>query len=82
MPTGKNQDLPRPPTTQAELLRSPFWKAFKLSQRVEINGLPDVGFFAPVDWEKIPKGRKTVTSKWADTYKGDEQGYCVKTKSG
>ena len=31
MPKGKIQDLPPPPTTQAELLRSPFRKAFKLS---------------------------------------------------
>ena len=30
MPTGKIQDLPPPPTTQAELLRSPFRKAFEL----------------------------------------------------
>ena len=37
MLTGKNQDLPPPPTTQAELLRSPFRKAFELSQRVEIT---------------------------------------------
>ena len=36
MHTGKCQDLPSPPTTQAELLRSPFQKAFELSQRVEI----------------------------------------------
>ena len=63
MPTGKNQDLPPPPTTQAKLLRSPFRKAFELSQRVEIEGLLDVGCFAPVDGEKIPKGRKIVASK-------------------
>ena len=69
MPTGKIQDLPPPPTTQAELLRSPFRKAFELSQRVE--GLLDVGCFAPVDREKIPKGRKIVASKWMHTYKGD-----------
>ena len=81
MPTGKIQDLPPPPTTQAELLRSPFRKAFELSQRVEIEGLLDVGCFAPVDGEKIPKGRKIVASKWVHTYKGDEKGYCVKTKS-
>ena len=43
MPKGKIQDLSPPPTTQAELLRSPFRKAFELSQRVEIEGLLDVG---------------------------------------
>ena len=31
MPTGKIQNLPPPPETQAKLLRSPFWKAFELS---------------------------------------------------
>ena len=81
MPTGKNQDLPPPPTTQAELLRAPFRKAFELSQCVEIEDLLDVGCFAPVDGEKIPKGRKIVASKWVHTYKGDEKGYCMQTKS-
>ena len=81
MPTGKVQDLPPPPTTQAELLQSPFRKAFELSQRVEIEGLLDVGCFAPVDGEEIPEGRKIVASKCVHTYKGDENGYSVKTKS-
>ena len=54
---------------------------FELSQRVEIKGLLDVGCFAPVDRVKVPKGRNIVASKWVHTYKGDEQGYCVKTKS-
>ena len=81
MLTGNIQDLPPPTTTQAELLRSPFLKAFELSQRVEIEVLLDVGCFAPVDGEKIPKGRKIVASKWVHTYKGDEKGYCMKTKS-
>ena len=80
MPTGNMQDLLPPPTTQAELVRSPFRKEFELSQRAEIKGLLGVGRFAPVDGEKIPKGRKRVASKWVHTYKGDEQGYCVKTK--
>ena len=71
MPTETNQDLPPPPTTQAELLRSPFRKAFELSQRVEIEGLLDVGCFATVDGEKIRKRRKIVASKWVHTYKGD-----------
>ena len=29
----------------------------------------------------VPKGRKIVDSKWVHTYKGDELGFCVKTKS-
>ena len=39
MPTGKIQDLPPPPTTQEEVRRSPFRKAFEHSQKVELNGL-------------------------------------------
>ena len=74
MPTEKIQDLPPPPATQAKLLRSPLRKAFELSQRVQIKGILDVGCFAAVDREKIPKGSKIVASKWVQTYKGDEQG--------
>ena len=81
MTTGKIQDLQPPPTTQAELLLSPFQKAFGLSQRVKIKGLLDVECFAHVDGEKVSKGRKIFASKWVHTYKGDEQAYCVKTKS-
>ena len=54
---------------------------FDFSQRVEINGLLDVGCFVPIDGEKLPKGRNIVAGKWAHTYKADEQGYCVKAKS-
>ena len=81
MPTGKIQDLSLPPTTQAELLRFLFRKAFKNLQRVEIKGLLDVGCFAPVDGMKVPEGQNIVASKWVHTYEGHEQGYCVKTKS-
>ena len=28
----------------------------------------------------VPKGRKIVGSKWVHKYKGDELGFCVKTK--
>ena len=81
LPTGNIPDLPSPPTTQAELLRPPFRKAFELSQRVEIKGLLDVRYSRPVGGEKVPKGRKIVASKLVHTYKGDEQEYCVKTRS-
>ena len=81
MPTGTIQDLPPPPTTQAELLRPPVRKTFGILQRVEVDSLFDVGCFVPVNRENVPKGRKIVTSKWVQTYKGDGQGYCVKTKS-
>ena len=81
MPTAKVEDLPPPPTTQAELLRSPFRKAFELSQRVEIESLLDVGCFAPVDGEEIRKDRNIIASKWVHSFKGDGKGYCVKTKS-
>ena len=81
MPKQKSQDLPPPPATQAEVLRSPFRKAFELSQCVEINSLLEVGCFAPIDGEKVLKGRNIIDLKQMHTYNGDEQGYCVKTKS-
>ena len=81
MPTGKMQDLPLPPTTQDEMRRSPFRKAFEHSQKVELNGLRAVGCFKVVDEKDIPKGRKVVGSRWVHTYKCDGHGNCLKTKS-
>ena len=74
MPTEKIQVLPPPPTTQAELLRSPFRKAFAFSQRVEIEGLLDVGCFAPVDGEKILKGRRSSPRNGCTPTKGMKRG--------
>ena len=70
LPTGNIQDLPSPPTTPAELLRSPFRKAFELLHRVEIKGILDVGYSGPVNEEKVPKGQTIVASKLVHTYKG------------
>ena len=81
MPTGKMQDLPPPPTTQEEVRRSPFRKAFEHSQKVEINGLLTVGCFKVVDEKDMPKDRKVVESRWVHTYKGDGHGNCLKTKA-
>ena len=81
MPTGKIQDLPPPPTTQEEVRRSPFRKAFEHSQKVELNGLLAVGCFKVVDEKDMPKGRKVVGSQWVHTYKGDGHRNCLKTKS-
>ena len=58
MPIGKMQDLPPPPTTQEEVRRSPFRKAFEHSQKVELNGLLAVGCFKVVDEKDVPKCRK------------------------
>lgn len=46
MPTGKTQNLPPPPTKQARVMWSSFRKVFEHSQRVESNGLLDIGCFA------------------------------------
>ena len=81
MPTGKIQDLPPPPTTQEEVRRSPFRKAFEHSQKVELNGMLAVGCFKVVNEKDIPIGQKVVGSRWVHTYKGDGHGNCLKTKS-
>ncbi|CAM9559144.1 unnamed protein product [Ascophyllum nodosum] len=81
MPAGNMQDLPPPPTTQEEVRRSPFRKAFGHSQKVELSGLLDVGCFKVVDEKYVPKGRKVVGSRWVHTYKSDGHGNCLKTKS-
>ena len=81
MPTGKIQDLPPPPTTQEDVRRSPFRKAFEHSQKIELNELLAVGCFKVVDKKDMPKDRKVVGSRWVHTYKGDGYGNCMKTKS-
>ena len=81
MLTGKMQDLPPPQTTQEEVRRSPFRKAFEHSQKVELNGRLTVGCFKVIYEKYIPKGRKIVGSRWVHTYKGDGHGNCLKTKS-
>ena len=78
MPIGKMQDLPPPPTTQEEV-RSPCFKAFKHPQKVELDGLRNVGWFAVVDEKDGPKYRKVVRSRWVYPYKGDGDGNCSKT---
>ena len=80
MPTGKMQDLPPPPTTQEEVRRSPFRKAFGHSQKVELNELLAVGCFKVADEKDVPKGRKVVGSRWVHTNKGDGHGNYLKTK--
>ncbi|CAM9432429.1 unnamed protein product [Ascophyllum nodosum] len=81
MPTRKMQNLPPPPTTQEEVRRSPFRKAFEHSQKFELSGLLTVGFFKVVDEIDVPKGLKVMGSRWVHTYKGDGHGKCLKTKS-
>ncbi|CAN0376684.1 unnamed protein product, partial [Ascophyllum nodosum] len=70
-----------PPTTQAEVERSPFRKAFEYSQKIELNGLLGVGCFKVIDMKAVPHGRKIVGSRWVHSYKSDELGNFVKTKS-
>ena len=88
--TGKIQDLPPPPTAQDEVRRSPFRKVFEHSQKVRLNGLLDVGCFQVVDEKDekdVPKRReyqsvgKLSGSRWAHTYKCDEQENCSKIYS-
>ena len=80
MPPGKMQDLQSPPTAREEVHRSPFHKLFQPSEKVELNGLLDVGCFKVVDEKDVPKGRKVVGSRWVRTYKGDGHGNCLKIK--
>ena len=68
MPTGKMQDLQPPPTAQEEVHRSSFRKMFQHSEKVELNGLLDVGCFQAVDEKVAPKGRKVVGSRCVRTY--------------
>ena len=51
------------------------------SQKVELDGLLDVGCFKGVDERDVPKCPKVVGSRWVHTYKGDGHKNCLKTKS-
>ena len=55
MPTGKMQNLPPPPTTQEEVRHLPFRKAFEHSQKIELNGLLDVGCSKVLEEKDVPK---------------------------
>ena len=81
MPTGRRQDLLPPPTTQEEVRRSPFHKAFEHSQKAELNELFVVGCFKVVDERYVPKCWNVVGSRWVHTYQGDGHGNSLKTKS-
>ena len=63
MPSGDVNNLPPPPTTQAEVERPPARKAFKYSQNVELNGLLGVGCFKVIDMKAVPRGRNIVGSR-------------------
>ena len=50
-------------------------------QKVELNELLGVGCFKAIDMKAVPHGRKIVGSRWIHSYKSDELGYYVKTRS-
>lgn len=75
---GKGLDSPPPPTAYAEMMRSPFRKAFEHSKRVEINCLYDVECFARID--NVSESRKIVASKWDRKY--IREGYDTVTDHG
>ena len=83
MPTGKIQNLLPPHKTQTEVLRCPFRKVFEQSQRVDINGIFDVGCFAPVHEAKVPKRRKIVAPRWNHTsFQEDDKGAAYRRNTG
>ena len=81
MPSENVKDLPPPPTTQAEVERSPFSKVFEYFQKVELDGLLSVRCFKEIAMKAVPRGRNIVGSRWFHSCKSDELGNYVKTKS-
>ena len=63
MPSGDVNNLPPPPTTQAEVERPPIRKTFEYSQNVELNVLLGVGCFKVIVMKTVPRGRKIVGSR-------------------
>ena len=58
MPSGNVKDVPPPPTTEAEVERSPFRKLLEYLQKVELNGLLSVGCFEAIVMETVLRERR------------------------
>ena len=79
-PIGKQpSEVESPPLSVAGVERSVYRKGWEEAMKLEFDGHIKTGTFSMVD--RVPDGRKPVSSKWCFTYKTDEEGKITKLKA-
>ena len=79
-PIGKQpSEVESPPLSVAGVERSAYRKGWEEAMKSEFDGHTKTGTFSMVD--RVPKGRKPVTSKWCFGYKMDNKGKITKLKA-
>ena len=79
-PIGKKpHEVEPPPRTEAEVERSVYRKGWEQAMQSEFEGHKKTGTFSMVD--RVPEGRKPVSSKWCFDYKTDKGGLITKFKA-
>ena len=75
----KPSDVEPPPRTVAGVERSVYRACWEEAMRSEFDGHTKTGTFTMVD--RVPEGRKPVSSKWCFDYKTDKEGKITKCKA-
>ena len=79
-PIGKHPSkVESPPLSVAGVERSVYRKGWEEVMKLEFDGHIKTGTFFMVD--RVPEGRKPVSSKWCFTYKTDKEGEITKLKA-
>ena len=79
-PIGKKPSVVEsPPLSVAGVERSVYRKGWEEAMKSEFGGHTKTGTFSMVD--RVPKGRKPVSSKWCLDYKTDKKGNITKLKA-
>ena len=79
-PIGKQtSEVESPPLSVAGVERSVYRKGWEEAMKLEFDGHIKTGTFSVVD--RVPEGRKPVSSKWCFTYKTDKEGKTTKLKA-
>ena len=79
-PIGKQPgEVESPPLSVAGVERSVYRKGWEEAMKLEFDGHIKTGTFSMVD--RVPEGRKPVSSKWCFTYKTDKEGKITKLKA-
>ena len=79
-PIGKQpSEVESPPLSVAGVERSVYQKGWEEAMKSEFDGHTKAGTFSMVD--RVPKGRKPVSSKWCFGYKTDSKGKLTKLKA-
>ena len=72
-------EVESPPVSVAGVERSVYRKGWEEAIKLEFDGHIKTGTFSTVD--RVPEGRKPVSSKWCFTYKTDKEGKITKLKA-